>query len=406
LVGSQEIRKNCCKFAQKYKKKTSPLQYPRRGLERMSKGQKQRGTKIMIKRGDNVRFLNAVGGGKVTRVDETKKMVYVEDADGFEMPMPERECVLIEAINKETNFPIKDFKTKATTPVQEATRIPETYKPEPVKVEPIVETPEGDNLIALLAFFPEDIKQMQTTAYECYLVNDSNYYLYYNVVNGENDVWQSVANGLIEPNTQELLTGITKEELSAWERVRVQLIPFKQGKSYTPQDVTDVRIKINAVKFYKLHSFTANDYFDEPAMLIDITSEKEKEDENKKLTEVSPEEIKAAMFQKEETGRPRIVKRKEITDIVEVDLHINELLDSTAGMSNGDMLQCQLDKFHAVLNENKNKKGQKIVFIHGKGEGVLRTEIEKLLRTRYKSFYFQDASFREYGFGATMVTIK
>ena len=372
----------------------------------MSKGQKQRGSKIMIKRGDNVRFLNAVGGGKVTRVDEAKKMVYVEDADGFEMPMPERECVLIEAINKETNFPIKDFKTKATTPVQEATRIPETYKPEPVKVEPIVETPEGDNLIALLAFFPEDIKQMQTTAYECYLVNDSNYYLYYNVVNGENDVWQSVANGLIEPNTQELLTGITKEELSAWERVRVQLIPFKQGKSYTPQDVTDVRIKINAVKFYKLHSFTANDYFDEPAMLIDITSEKEKEDENKKLTEVSPEEIKAAMFQKEETGRPRIVKRKEITDIVEVDLHINELLDSTAGMSNGDMLQCQLDKFHAVLNENKNKKGQKIVFIHGKGEGVLRTEIEKLLRTRYKSFYFQDASFREYGFGATMVTIK
>jgi len=36
----------------------------------------------------------------------------------------------------------------------------------------------------------------------------------------------------------------------------------------------------------------------------------------------------------------------------------------------------------------------------------LRTEIEKLLKTRYKSYYFQDASFREYGFGATMVTIK
>jgi len=354
-----------------------------------------------------VRFLNAVGGGIVTRVDETKKMVYVEDADGFEMPMQERECVLIEAINKETNFPIRDFKTKtAVAPVQTPDKEALPIKPEPVKQEPIVETPEGDNLIALLAFFPEDIKQMQTTAYECYLVNDSNYYLYYNVVNGENDVWQSVANGLIEPNTQELLTGITKEQLSAWERVRVQLIPFKQGKSYTPQTVIDARLKINAVKFYKLHSFTTNDYFDEPAMLIDITAEKEKEDENKKLVEVSPEEIKQAMFQKEETGRPRIVKRKDAQEVIEVDLHINELLDSTVGMSNGDMLQCQLDKFHAVLDENKNKKGQKIVFIHGKGEGVLRTEIEKLLKTRYKTYYFQDASFREYGFGATMVTIK
>ena len=354
-----------------------------------------------------MRFLNAVGGGIVTRVDETKKMVYVEDADGFEMPMQERECVLIEAINKETNFPIRDFKTKtAAAPVQAPGKEVLPVKPEPVKPEPIVETPEGDNLIALLAFFPEDIKQMQTTAYECYLVNDSNYYLYYNVVNGENDVWQSVANGLIEPNTQELLTGITKEQLSAWERVRVQLIPFKQGKSYTPQAVIDARLKINAVKFYKLHSFTTNDYFDEPAMLIDITAEKEKEDENKKLAEVSPDEIKQAIFQKEETGRPRIVKRKEAQEVIEVDLHINELIDSTAGMSNGDMLQCQLDKFHAVLDENKNKKGQKIVFIHGKGEGVLRTEIEKLLKTRYKSYYFQDASFREYGFGATMVTIK
>jgi len=361
----------------------------------------------MIKKGDTVRFLNAVGGGIVVRVDETKKMVFVEDEDGFEMPLLERECVLIQAINKETNFPIKDFKSKtAIIPTPEVSRPADTNKPEPVKAEPVVETPEGDNLIALLAFFPMDIKQMQTTSYECYLVNDSNYYLYYNVVNGENDVFQSVANGIIEPNTQELLTEITKEQLSAWERLRVQLLPFKQGKSYTPQAVIDARLKINAVKFYKLHSFTTNDYFDEPAMLIDITAEKEKEEENKKLADVSTEEIKQAMFQKEETGRPRIVKRKEAVEVIEIDLHINELVDSIAGMSNGDMLQLQLDKFHAVLEENKNKKGQKIVFIHGKGEGVLRNEIEKLLKTQYKAYYFQDASFREYGFGATMVTIK
>ena len=31
---------------------------------------------------------------------------------------------------------------------------------------------------------------------------------------------------------------------------------------------------------------------------------------------------------------------------------------------------------------------------------------EKELNTRYKQHYYQDASFREYGFGATMVTIK
>jgi len=356
----------------------------------------------MIKKGDNVRFLNAVGGGIVSRVDELKKMVFVEDADGFEIPVLERECVVIAAINEETNFPIRNFKTK---PEQITTKPTEVIVPEQ-KQEPIFETADGDTLKALLAFFPIDIKQLQTTSYECYLVNDSNYYLYYNVVTGENDVWTSVAAGLIEPNMQELLSEISKEELSAWEKLRVQLLPFKQAKSYTPQVTVDVNLKINAVKFYKLHSFTANEYFDEPALMIDISSEKEKEVENKKMADISPEEIKQAMFQKEQTGRPRIVSHPQTSEIIEVDLHINELLDTTAGLSNAAMLQCQLDKFHEVLDENKKHKGQKIVFIHGKGEGVLRKEIEKLLKTRYKSYYFQDASFREYGFGATMVTIK
>ncbi len=359
----------------------------------------------MIKKGDTVRFLNAVGGGVVIRVDEVKKLLYVEDADGFEIPVLERECVMVGAVNTETNFPKKDFSSKVNvTDSQIQNLVPETQntKPKTPNEIEIVETPEGETLKAFLAFFPVDIKQLQTTSYDCYLVNDSNYFLYYNIINGENDQLKSVANGIIEPNMQEELASVTKDDLNAWEQLRVQLIPFKQNKNYTPQHVVDTKIKLNAVKFYKLHSFTENDYFDDLAMMVDIVTEKE----NQKLAEISPEEIKSALFQKEETARPRIVKRRQIPDVIEVDLHINELVDTTAGMSNADMLQLQLDKFHAVIDENKNRKGQKIVFIHGKGEGVLRKEIEKLLKTRYKTYYFQDASFREYGFGATMVTIK
>jgi len=352
----------------------------------------------MIKKGDTVRFLNAVGGGVVARVDETKKLLYVEDEDGFEIPVLERECVVVGVVNKETNFPVKDFKPKQEAIQSKAIEIT-MHEPAP---QPIIETPEGETLKALLAFFPLDIKQLQTTSYECYLVNDSNYFLYFNLINGEDGKFQSTSNGLIEPNSQELIAEITKEQLSAWEKLRVQLIPFKKEKNYTPQNVIDADLKINAVKFYKLHSFTENEYFGEPAMIIDITTEKE----NPKKIEISANEIKQALFQKEETARPRIVKQPQTSEVIEVDLHINELVDSTSGMSNGDMLQMQLDKFHEVLTENRNRKGQKIVFIHGKGEGVLRKELEKLLKTRYKSYYFQDASFREYGFGATMVTIK
>ena len=98
-------------------------------------------------------------------------------------------------------------------------------------------------------------------------------------------------------------------------------------------------------------------------------------------------------------------KKQQNPDIIEVDLHINELIDSTAGLSPADILNLQIDEFRKVMDANLKKKGQKIVFIHGKGEGVLRSAIMKELNHRYKGHTVQDASFREYGFGATQVTI-
>ena len=65
-----------------------------------------------------------------------------------------------------------------------------------------------------------------------------------------------------------------------------------------------------------------------------------------------------------------------------------------------------MDIFKKTMEEYKKKKGQKIIFIHGKGEGVLRQTLIHELNYRYKSCTYQDASFQEYGYGATQVTIK
>ena len=93
-------------------------------------------------------------------------------------------------------------------------------------------------------------------------------------------------------------------------------------------------------------------------------------------------------------------------DKIVVDLHITSLIDDIRGLSNADMLNLQVDEFSRVMDENLKNKGQKIIFIHGKGEGVLRNAILKELNHRYKGHDVQDASFREYGFGATQVTIR
>ncbi len=93
-------------------------------------------------------------------------------------------------------------------------------------------------------------------------------------------------------------------------------------------------------------------------------------------------------------------------DKIVVDLHANELLETTRGMSAGDILEYQLDVVRRTLDQYKERKGQKIIFIHGKGEGVLRRALIHELNYKFKSYSYQDASFQEYGYGATQVTIR
>ena len=185
----------------------------------------------------------------------------------------------------------------------------------------------------------------------------------------------------------------------------MQLIAFKDSKTFTLKPAVSVELRIDTVKFYKLHTFRESVYFEDPALIYDIV----KNDQPAKQMYVSAQEIEEALLGKKNVDRPiatPIVKRSVKNEVIEVDLHINELLDNTANMSNKEILDYQLEEFHKVLEENKNKKGQKIVFIHGKGDGVLRKAILDELKHKYKTYQSQDASFKEYGFGATMVTIK
>ena len=99
-------------------------------------------------------------------------------------------------------------------------------------------------------------------------------------------------------------------------------------------------------------------------------------------------------------------RRRGKDEPVVVDLHASELLETTAGLSAADILNHQLDVFRKTMDEYKNRHGVKLVFIHGKGEGVLRHAIVHELNYRYKNCPYQDASFQEYGYGATQVTIK
>lgn len=100
------------------------------------------------------------------------------------------------------------------------------------------------------------------------------------------------------------------------------------------------------------------------------------------------------------------VKRKErFQPTLEVDLHIHHLTGSTKGMMNHDLLTLQLDTAKRQLEFAIRKRIQKVVFIHGVGEGVLKLELDYLFG-RYSNVKFYDANYQKYGLGATEVYIS
>lgn len=375
----------------------------------------------MMKIGDKVRFLSEVGGGVITGF-RGKDIVLVEDADGFDIPMPVRECVVIET--DDYNVPTPAVKAAANRKkAEEQSARPSSSsviggKTRPVQIQsghiakPEIsvyrqpETKGGDVLNVFLAFVPDDIKAVSTTLFSSYLVNDSNYYMYYTYLSGEGKSWTVRSHGLIEPNTKLLLEEFEKSELNERERVAVQFVAFKDKRSFMMKPPVSVEIRIDTVKFYKLHLFQNSDFFETPALIYDVI----KNDLPAKLVYVSAEELKDALLEKKTTDLPSapqtLIKRGGNNEIIQIDLHIGELLDDIHGMSNSEILNYQLDKFREVMAKYKNKREQRIVFIHGKGDGVLRKALLDEIRRKYSDCRYQDASFQEYGFGATMVTIK
>jgi hypothetical protein len=348
--------------------------------------------------GDKVRFLNAVGGGIVRRF-KNKDIVIVEEDDGFETPVLIRECVVVDEKNISANNIPKKTAAAATETLPAAVKKPKEASNE------ITEVPGGDRLNVYLAYLPVDIKNLGKCNYEAYLINDSNYFLFFNYMSRQNNAWVSRHSELVEPNTRLFIEEFSKTQLNDLEKVCVQFIAFKKDKPYSLKNACSVEIRLDAVKFYKLHSFRENDFFEDEALIYPVVTN----DTAARELLISASDLQEAMTQKTNADFPKKtvpIKKNTPSDVLEVDLHIDQLLDTTAGLSHLDILNFQLDKFRQAMEENKNKKSRKIVFIHGKGDGVLRNAVRAELKAKYKQCPVQDASFREYGFGATMVTIN
>ena len=404
-----------------------------------------------MKIGDKVQFLSDIGGGKIAGF-QGKDIALVEDEDGFQIPTPISDLVVMSSGDEYSSSKSIQKKSGAEGTVESAD--PDTFNmsvkakinafsadvvedeeeydaaDREITYKAKVEERKGGNVLNLYyAFVPEDVKNFSKSTFACYLVNDSNYYVHYLYMSVDGQSFKLRGEGELEPNTKIYIESFALDQLNEIDRVRFQLLSFKRDKDFVAKPVCDVQFRIDKVKFYKLHTFQPSEFFDEPALLYPVVKDDNvaqlKPVEADKLIYVEEDETltkpKKGNLNNISANEPSYKKlkgleslntskhaqsKKSNDDLIVVDLHAGSLLETTAGMGTADILNYQLDYFRRILEENKHNKGRRIVFIHGKGEGVLRHAIVNELRYRYKNYPYQDASFQEYGYGATQVTIR
>lgn len=352
-----------------------------------------------LKPGDIVRFLNDVGGGKVTEIVDSK-LVKVLIEEGFEIPVMADDLVKIEADNPGAI----ETKTPKESPAPRIIDEPEDLQPEP---DIPAEEDDGDTenvLQVFLAFRPlsDNYKECDLALY---LINDSRYEALYNIIIINDDEHTCLESGKTEPETKVYLAKFKRQELNSLTGIQFQAIFCKNGV-YEPLEPVNKKIRIKASRFFKSNSYKPNDYFDENALLLSAVEE----DLAKETEELTAEDIKKILdekhlVEKETRKKSRKYKPRKEVPLKEVDLHIHELIEDYKGLTNSEMLNIQVNKFRQELESAIAHNIKKIVFIHGVGVGTLKFEIRRILDKEYPNLRYQDASFQEYGYGATMVMI-
>ena len=89
----------------------------------------------------------------------------------------------------------------------------------------------------------------------------------------------------------------------------------------------------------------------------------------------------------------------------EIDLHIENLIESWMGLSNFDIVSIQLSSFRKRFNQALVNNEPFLVVIHGVGKGVLRNEIYNYLR-QFPDIKVGPADTKIYGMGASEIRIK
>lgn len=364
-----------------------------------------------LKIGDKVRFLNEKGGGIITKLISTT-IVHVAIEEGFEVPVMVSDLIKIQPNGAADRF----FDRPVNVNPKYAQ--PQTAEPAPKNTENPGQQPETNDPVSpiyrqsgagitegiYLIYQPQDQKWLITGNLEIYLLNNTSYEAIYSfMLEEENRIFSGVGYDIIPPFSKIHIETITREDLESWSNGIIQILFHADELNELIQPM-HAHFRLKPSRFFKETSYQEFKLTGSKVIILnlgDIASQKITPADSFDKLNIDPasrQKVEAvattALIDRHRTG-PREA---------EVDLHISALRSDYSQMPQNEILLYQLDYFSNMLDSAIAYNYNKVIFIHGIGNGVLKSAIINKLKD-YENIELAKAPFAQYGNGAVQINI-
>ncbi len=355
-----------------------------------------------FKIGDKVNFLSTTGGGKVTKIIDSR-MVMVEIEGGFEIP-----TLISDLVLDYRSQPAPSKQQQAVDKVQKEVQGQQLLAQEQAEaarksgLRRFAKEAEKEGIY--MAFVPHEQQWLLTGPLDLVLVNHTPFEMLYTFTIKEEDKFVNVDFGQVDKYEKIVIETLSRDDLEYWLNGVVQAI-------LTTETSDCVLLPLNAPfslrpgRFFKEGSYVPSGILGEKSVMIclsELIALKHGDgDFSKIMKEGVGSQTAAKTLVKQEAP---IDKHKVAPGEAVVDLHIGELVDNILGLSSHDMFKIQTDYFKKMLDSAIAADYNKVTFIHGVGNGVLKNAIIEELKN-YQNTENRMASIAKFGVGAIDVMI-
>lgn len=320
--------------------------------------------------GDKVRFVHSKEEGIVTRI-MPNNVIEVEIEDGFRVPVMKRELAVVSSQEAQA--------FRGPSSPQPAAKATET-RPTGIRAEKGI----------FMAFVPLNDREVVL-----HLVNNTDWDLPYTLTMPTERHQRGLSGGTLKAKSSLKVQDLLIKDFDDWGTFVFNCLYFTVG--FSPERAPlSKRLKFRANTFFK--NKRKAPLLDKDAYLFQL-------DADEKIEEpLNAQALMEKMFEKNEP-EPAVPAKIERPASV-IDLHIEKLTRDFMTLSNTQMVEIQLKAFETQLEKAIASGMDEITFIHGVGNGVLRTELHRRMSKHKNVKFFEDAQKEKFGYGATKVKIK